>query len=173
MEINTKAPNFKLKDTDSNEIALSTLTKKKGLLIAFTCNHCPYAKAAWPHLIDFSEKYKEITFVAINSNDEKEYPEDSFEKMQEKAKSLPFPYLHDQTQEVAKKYNAVCTPDIFLFKNNEQTKLFYHGRINDNWQNYEKVKEHNLENAIKSLLANENPPTNQPPSMGCSIKWKK
>ena len=163
-------------DTTGREISLADFKDKKGLLVAFTCNHCPYAKAAWPLLVDLYRQFSsDVEFVGICSSDAKAYPEDSLEEMKKKKGEwgILFPYLHDETQEVARTYKAQCTPDLYLFKNDDGVfKLFYHGRINDNWQNPEQVKEKNLEDALKGLLNDESPPENQPPSMGCSIKWK-
>jgi peroxiredoxin len=176
LPIGWEANDFSLKDTDEKLRSLTDFTGKKGMLIIFTCNHCPYAQAAWPLTIELYEKFsQEIEFLAINPNDPERYPEDSFEQMKVKKMEwkIPFPYLFDSTQEVAKEYKAQCTPDPFLFKNEDgKPKLFYHGRINDNWQHTEQVREKNLEEAIKSLISGENPPDNPPASMGCSIKWK-
>lgn len=171
-----KARDFRLPATDGYEYALRAFSDKPGLLVVFTCNHCPYAKAAWPLLLDLFSKYDDhVGIVAINPNDETVYPQDSFEHMIKLAKKLelPFPYLHDKTQEVAQSYEAQCTPDLYLFSVKEVTfSLFYHGRINDNWKQPKKAKEHNLEDAIKALIKGKKPPKEQPPSMGCSIKWK-
>ncbi|MBU1868826.1 thioredoxin family protein [Patescibacteria group bacterium] len=173
---NWPAPDFKLNDTEENVYSLDSFTAKKGLLIIFTCNHCPYAQAAWPLLIDlFQEFNQDIGVTAINPNDAETYPEDSLAEMkQTKMKlAIPFPYLHDETQQTAKSYQAQCTPDIYLFINeNSQFKLFYHGRINDNWQNPEAAQEENLKDAIKLLVNGQPAPPEQPPSIGCSIKWK-
>jgi peroxiredoxin len=170
-----EAKDFELKDTDGSIKSLGDFKDKKGLLIVFTCNHCPYAKASWPVLVDLHAKYgDDIRFVAINPNDSDTYPEDSFETMQKRVKdwNVKFPYLRDKTQEVAKAYNAQCTPDPFLFKNdNGKFKLYYHGRIVSDWQNPEASEEHNLKDALRDLLTNKPSPSNQPPAMGCSIKW--
>lgn len=169
-----QAPDFHLPATDGKTYSLSSFKKKKGIVVVFTCNHCPYAQAAWPLLIELAAKYKKkgIAFVAINPNDEKAYPEDSFAEIKKRVFDwkINFPYLQDKTQEVARAYNAQCTPDIYLLNKNK--KLYYRGRINDNWQDPEEAQEHNLEDAIDSLLAGHPPPKNQPPSMGCSIKWR-
>ncbi len=174
--IGWNAPDFSLTGTDGKQHTLQEYTDKKGLLIVFTCNHCPYARAAWPSLKKLHKKYKDaVEFVAINSNDAETYPEDNFEAMLEFAQEneLPFAYLHDETQEIAKAYDAQCTPDIYLFTiENQMPKLFYRGRIHDNWKHPEKATEHNLQNALEKLKNGEKPPTNQPPSMGCNIKWK-
>lgn len=170
------APDFKLPGTDGKEYSLSDFGASKGLLVIFTCNHCPYAQAAWPLTIDLYNQFKEaVAFVAINSNDAEEYPEDSFEGMKDKIGewNIPFPYLRDESQEVARTYQAQCTPDLYLFKNEDGVfKLFYHGRINDNWQEPKKVTEENLKDALSRLVEDKDTPENQPPSMGCSIKWK-
>lgn len=170
-----QAQDFSLHDTEEDTYTLSNFSGNKGLLVIFTCNHCPYAKAAWPLTIILHEKFKEdIGFVAINPNDAQMYPEDSFEQMKVKKQDwkIPFPYLRDETQEVAKAYKAQCTPDLYLFKNkNGSFNLYYHGRINDNWQNPKRVTERNLEDALQKLVNGEEPPGYQPPSMGCSIKW--
>ncbi len=169
------AEDFELPDTEGKKRTLSEFINKKGLLITFTCNHCPYAQAAWSALIAIYKKYSDsIDCLAINPNDADNFPEDSYLNMQNKAKelNLPFPYLRDETQEIAMAYQAQCTPDLYLFKiDDRKPNLFYHGRINDNWKDSENVKEKNLESAINNLLNNEPPPENQPPSMGCSIKW--
>lgn len=176
LPIGWETKDFSLKNTDEKQYSLKDFTDKKGLLIVFTCNHCPYAIASWPLIIDLYHQFgKDIAFTAINPNDEEMYPEDSFEQMKVKKVEwdIPFPYLRDETQEIAQVYKAQCTPDLYLFKNeNGVFKLFYHGRINDNWQNPQAVREKNLENALKDLANNELPPKSQPPSMGCSIKWK-
>lgn len=168
-----QAPDFLLKGTDDQMHHLADSQSAKGIIVFFTCNHCPYAKASWPIMIDLANEYKNrgIKFVAINAN-APVHPDDSFEKMKEEVieRNIPFPYLVDSTQEIAQAYNAQCTPDIYVFDENK--KLYYHGRINDNWQNPGEVKEENLKDAIEALLKNDPPPQDQPPSMGCSIKWK-
>lgn len=169
-----QAPDFNLPGTDGKYYSLSSFSKKKGLVIIFTCNHCPYAQAAWPLLIALALEYQEkgISFIAINPNDEISYPEDSFEVMKEKVSQwgINFPYLRDNTQEVARAYRAQCTPDIYVF--DKERKLYYHGRINDNWQNPEKVTKEDLREALDCLLTDSPPPSEQFPSMGCSIKWQ-
>ncbi|MBP9838298.1 MAG: thioredoxin family protein, partial [Proteobacteria bacterium] len=138
-----------------------------------TCNHCPYARAYESRICKIAETYKDqgIETVAICSNDGEDYPEDSFEQMINKSRQLgfPFPYLHDDKQQVAKAYDAACTPEAYLF--DEHQKLFYHGWIDDNHGNPEQVKSHDLENAIKALLSNSLPPKAETPVLGCSIKW--
>lgn len=169
-----KAPDFNLPAVDGETYSLSSFKDKKGLVVVFTCNHCPYARSSWPLLIDLFDRYKKegIGFVAINPNDSLSYPSDSFSQMKEKANEwkINFPYLRDKSQNTAKKYQAQCTPDIYVF--DKDRKLYYHGRINDNWQDPENVTEENLKKALENLLSGKSPPKSQPPSQGCSIKWK-
>lgn len=175
-EVNWEAPEFDLSSTDGNNYKLTDFFDKKGLLIVFTCNHCPYAKASWPIIIEYSKKYiNDIRFIAINSNDSSMHEEDSFEGMINAVRdmNIQFPYLHDETQEVAKAYNALCTPDPYLFKvENSKAKLFFRGRINDNWQVPKSATKWELADSIERLIEGESPLNEWPPSMGCSIKWK-
>lgn len=170
-----KAPEFTLPGTDGKQYALADFLPCRALIVIFTCNHCPYAQAAWPLLTGLSGEYamKGIEWVAINPNDEIAYPEDSFEAMKHRVTDwkIPFPYLRDGYQTVARSYQAVCTPDIYVFDADQL--LYYHGRINDRWQDQSKVTRHDLKHALDCLLAAEPPPPNQVPSMGCSIKWLK
>lgn len=174
LQVGWQAPDFTLPDTNGQTFRLYSQQPKHGTLIIFTCNHCPYAKAAWPLLIELANKYQKrgIQFVAINPNDEKAYPEDSFEVMKQRANQwgLPFPYLRDDSQEVAKTYQAQCTPDVYLLDKNK--KLYYHGRINDNWKDPTKVTRNDLDEALRRLFIGDRAPVEQFPSMGCSIKWK-
>lgn len=184
-EIGSIAPSFNLPATDGKDYSLDSFKDSKGLVVVFTCNHCPYAKAAWPLLVRLANEFKEkgISFIGINPNDEKQYPEDSFEVMKKRVVDwhIDFPYLRDKAQKTAKDYGAVCTPDIYVLDQNR--KLFYHGRINDNWPPVEKTPEgykpkqsegivkQELKEALQSLLGESPPPITQNPSMGCSIKW--
>lgn len=169
-----KAPDFSLPGIDGKTYSLAFFADKKILVIVFMCNHCPYVQACWDRLIALQEEFglQGVQFVGINANDAEQYPEDSFENMKEYAaeKGHNFPYLRDETQEVAKAYGAVCTPDIFVY--DEKRELVYHGRIDDNWQNPSKVTRHELKEALSALLRSEKPKKDQNPSMGCSIKWK-
>jgi thiol-disulfide isomerase/thioredoxin len=169
------APEFSLPGTDGKIYTMSDFYDRSTLVVAFMSNHCPYALAAWPLLITLAKFYelKGVQIIAINPNDEKDTPEDSFEMMKEKVKEwgVTFPYLRDGYQEIAHAYKAVCTPDIYVF--DQQRKLYYHGRINDRWQDQEKVTREDLKLALDHLLAGDPAPTEQIPSMGCSIKWIK
>ena len=164
---------FELKDTNSTLFRSDRLAGPKGLLVIFTCNHCPYAKAVWPRTIRLAQYAKGlgINTVAINPNINPDYPEDAPEVMKQKIKEwgIPFPYLIDETQEIARKYKAQCTPDIYLF--DEKKNLAYHGRVDDNWQDESKVTKEELKEAITNVAAGKPAAAKQYPSIGCSIKW--
>ena len=169
-----KAETFQLKSTDNKIISLNDIKGEKGTLIMFICNHCPYVKAVIEDIVKDSNKLADfgIKSVAICSNDVKNYPEDSFENMIQfsQKNNFNFPYLFDETQEIAKKYNAVCTPDFFGY--NENLELQYRGRIRE-------LKDLNpvgngdseLYQAMKQISETGNGPKKQIPSMGCNIKW--
>ena len=159
---------------DGKTYSLDSFGDTRALVVAFTCNHCPYAQAAWPLLIKFARDFgnRGVAFVGINPNDENQYPEDSFSEMKKRVSEwgINFPYLRDETQIVARAYKAACTPDVYVF--DDARKLYYHGRINDNWQNPQKVTKEELKEALEGVLAGNPPPPIQNPSLGCSIKWK-
>jgi len=169
-----KAENFQLKSTDSKIISLNDTKGEKGTLIIFICNHCPYVKAVIEDIVEDTNKLVNfgIQSLAICSNDVKNYPEDSFENMIKFAKEnkFKFPYLIDETQEVAKNYDAVCTPDFFGY--NKDLELQYRGRIRE-LKELEPVRggESDLYKAMKQISETGKGPESQIPSMGCSIKW--
>lgn len=143
------------------------------LAVVFMCNHCPYVKGAVAEIVALARGFSgQVAFVGINPNDYSRYPEDSPEAMRVFAEQhgIPFPYLLDESQEVARAYQAQRTPEVFLF--DRQRKLRYHGRVNDTPKNPETVTEHTLELALHALLAGQEPPLAQAPALGCSIKWK-
>lgn len=175
--LGTQMPDFNLKDPFGKGYKGSELfdqEKGRGLLIAFTCNHCPYAIAVWPRFIKIAEYAKgmRINTVAINPNIHPDYPEDSAESMKIKIKELniQFPYLVDESQTVAKAFKAQCTPDIYLFDN--KMKLVYHGRIDDNWKDESQVTKQELKEALNDHASGKGVSKDQKPSMGCSIKWR-
>lgn len=145
--LGTRMPDFKLEDPFGKVFKSGQLHGNKGLLVAFTCNHCPYARAVWPRLIRLAKHAKNlgVNTVAINPNIHPDYPEDSPEEMKKKMKEwgIGFPYLVDETQQVAKAFKAQCTPDIYLF--DAEHKLVYHGRIDDNWKDETKVTKEELQ----------------------------
>jgi thiol-disulfide isomerase/thioredoxin len=143
------------------------------LLVAVTCNHCPYVQAIDDRLNELAKAYAgRCAVVGINPNDAGAYPEDDFEAMRARAalKGYVFPYLHDEDQSVARAFGAVCTPDFFLY--DADRTLRYRGRLDDNWRDGSAVGQRDLARAIEALLKGEAPSPAQRPSMGCSIKWK-
>lgn len=165
---------FNLPGTDGNMYSTDNFSDCKILVIMFTCNHCPYAQAAEPFIIDLAKSSQDrgVQFVAINPNDADSYPDDSMDMMKLRAneKKYPFPYLQDATQAVAKAYQAQCTPDIYVF--DQDHKLAYHGRVNNVKQTGDVVETLDLHDALEALLVNALPDPEQKPSIGCSIKWK-
>ncbi len=170
----TKAIGFRLKGVDGEMHSLADYDDKEVLVIVIMCNHCPYVQAVDDRLVQLQEKFAKrgVRFIGINPNDDVNYPEDNFENMVKRAKEkgYNFPYLRDEDQSIAKKYQAQCTPDIYVY--DKVRALCYHGRVDDNWQEPDKVTSHDLNDAIEALLAGKKPSPNQYPSMGCSIKWK-
>lgn len=172
--LGTQMPAFEIKDPTGRIYRGSELPGAKGLLVVFTCNHCPYALAVWPRLIRLAQYSRTIgvNTVAINPNINPKYPDDAPEKMIEKIKEwkVDFPYLVDETQKVADAFKAQCTPDLYLF--DKDKKLVYHGRLDDNWQDEKAVMKEELREAIDNMVCNRPITPNQKPSMGCSIKWR-
>ncbi|MDA9562666.1 thioredoxin family protein [Candidatus Pelagibacter bacterium] len=170
-----KAVPFKLKSTEGKIISLEDLKGENGTLIMFICNHCPYVKAILKDIVEDCNELKKlrINSIAISSNDPTNYPEDSFENMIEFAKKneFSFPYLIDETQEIAKAYNAVCTPDFFGY--NKDLELQYRGRSRE-LKNLIPIRDgkSDLYKAMKQIAETNNGPKDQIPSAGCSIKWK-
>tara|TARA_B100001564_G_scaffold255475_1_gene217404 strand:+ start:209 stop:763 length:555 start_codon:yes stop_codon:yes gene_type:complete len=171
-----KAHDFNLKGVDNKFYGLKDCIGNNGIIIMFICNHCPYVKAIIKELVEDINELKKsgIQTVAIMSNDTKNYPEDSFENMLSFSKlhEFSFPYLFDQTQEVAKKFGAVCTPDFFGY--NKNLKLQYRGRFKELRELTPVEKgESDLKLAMKMISKSQNGPKEQVPSMGCNIKWIK
>ena len=170
-----KAHDFDLKSTENKMVSLNDIKGKNGTLIMFICNHCPYVKAITKDIVEDCKKLKDlgINSVAICANDSENYPEDSFENMIEFAKKnqFNFPYLVDETQEIARTYDAVCTPDFFGY--NKNLELQYRGRLRE-LKNLVQVREgeSDLFTAMKQIAETGKGPENQTPSAGCSIKWK-
>lgn len=177
MPLGTKAPDFKLIEPLTNKYrSLCELKSKKATVIMFICNHCPFVKHIQMELIKLSNDYidKGVSFIAINSNDSKKYSEDSPENMAEEAKKYryPFPYLYDETQEIAKKYQAACTPDFYIFDNH--LKCVYRGQLDSSRPgNNIPVTGTDIRNALESILNGKPITQDQFPSLGCNIKWKK
>jgi len=174
LEMGEPAADFSLKGIDDQTYSLKSFSAAKVLVLVFMCNHCPYVQAIWDRLVALQERFENegVRFVGINANINPDYPEDSFENMKKYAKQyeMNFPYLADETQEMARKYKAQCTPDIYVF--DRDRKLAYHGRVDDNWQESDQVTKEDLADALSALVKGEKPSEDQTPSMGCSIKWK-
>jgi peroxiredoxin len=172
LQKNDKAPSFRLMGTDDLFYSLEDF-RSKSLLIVFICNHCPYVKARIGDLVTLQSSFPtlELQIVGINSNDPS-YQDEGFENMVKfsKQNNLNFPYLIDDTQQIAKSYGAVCTPDPFLFDQNRN--LVFHGKINDAMEPEMTPQVHVMENNIKRLLDGQSIEKDFDPSIGCSIKWK-
>ncbi len=174
--LGTKAPDFKLLDAVSeNDLNLEQLKSDKATIIMFICNHCPYVKHVQQGLVELANDYisKGVSFIAINSNDVKNYTEDSPDNMKKVAERLgyPFPYLFDETQEIAKAYDAACTPDFYIF--DEGLKLIYRGQMDDSRPgNGKPVTGRDIRKALDQILGGTPVSEDQIPSIGCNIKWK-
>ncbi len=177
LDLGSKAHPFSLPGVDGKTYTLEDFKGSQGLLIIFMCNHCPYVIAVHERLNQIAKDYasRGISVIGINSNDPLYKQEDDFEHMVETSKkwSLVFPYVFDESQAVAKAYDAACTPDPYLYeKVNGEFRLHYHGRIDDSWKDESKVKEQSLRLAIEKLISGQKFDRDPVPSMGCSIKWK-
>lgn len=174
-EFGRKAPDFRLPGTDSKTYGLSDVRGPKGTLVIFICNHCPYVKAVIDHVVRDARDLAilGVRSVAISSNDATTYPEESFDNMKRMAAAhaLPFPYLYDETQDVARAYGAICTPDFFGF--NADLELQYRGRIDESRREPAPPSaRRELFEAMKQIAETGKGPREQHPSMGCSIKWR-
>ncbi|HEX5054921.1 MAG TPA: thioredoxin family protein [Gammaproteobacteria bacterium] len=175
-DFNLKAPAFDLPGVDGNRWTLEQCMGQNGLIVMFICNHCPYVKAIQQRLVQDMQELREagVGSVAIMSNDPTDYPEDSFDNMRAEAARLhyPFPYLYDATQEVARAYGAVCTPDFFGY--NRDYRLQYRGRLDAGGRDPAPGNvRRELVEAMRQVAATGNGPREQTASIGCSIKWKK
>lgn len=174
--LGTLAPNFNLKDTNSSEwFSFQDLKGEKGTLVIFICDHCPFVHHVIDEIVMIANDYRVqgIGIITISSNDVVKFPQDAPELMTEFAfqNKFEFPYLFDETQEVAKAYNAACTPDFFLYDN--QDKLVYHGQLDDSRPgNGIPLSGNDLRGAIDSVIYNRTINPDQKPSLGCNIKWK-
>ncbi|MFQ6097927.1 MAG: thioredoxin family protein [Armatimonadota bacterium] len=175
LSIGEKAPDFRLKGVDGKEYSLADFADKKAVAVIFSCNHCPYVQAWEQRLIDIQADYgnRGAQLLLICSNDAVAYPEDSFDKMAERAQRLGYnmPYLHDPTQETARAYGAEKTPEIFLL--DSEGVVRYHGAPDDNYEDAAAVKQHYLRDALDAVLEGKEPTTATTPPVGCTIKWKR
>ena len=175
LPLGTAAPDFRLPDTNGKTVSLADFKDKPALLILFLCNHCPYVKHVRAELARLGKEYqgRGVAVVGINSNDATRYPDDSPERMRVEAREAryTFPYLYDETQAVAKAYQAACTPDFFLF--DRQRQLVYRGQLDDSRPGNDRaVTGADLRAALDAVLAGRPVPADQKPSAGCNIKWK-
>ena len=176
LERGDEAPPFELPGTDGETNSLADFSSAAGLLVVFTCNHCPYAKAKFDEMNSLAAEYDDIAVVGISSNDAEEYPDDDFETMVERVEdgTIQFDaYLRDKSQEVAAAYGAMCTPDPFLFENDDGTfRLAYHGRLDDALNPDDEPETREMKGHIEDLLSGEPVSEEFKPSRGCSIKWR-
>lgn len=175
LPLGTPAPDFRLPDTNGNLVSPADFKDRAALLVVFMCNHCPYVVHIRAGLAQLARDYapKNVGIVGINSNDVKNYPDDSPARMKDevKAAGFIFPYLYDESQAVAKAYRAACTPDLYLF--DRSRKLVYRGQFDDSRPgNGRPVTGSDLRAALDAVLAGRPVPENQKASMGCNIKWK-
>jgi peroxiredoxin len=173
LPVGSPAIDFDLKGVDGKNRSLKSFADKKVLVVVFSCNHCPYVQAYEHRMVQLQKDYasKGVALVAINSNDETGYPEDSYSNMIKRAKDrgFNFPYLRDETQEIARKYGAICTPHVFAF--DQQRRLQYKGKIDDN-RNPDLVKTKDLRDALDAILGGRSPTVQETRPFGCSVKWK-
>jgi peroxiredoxin len=175
LSLGTAAPDFSLPDIEGNTVSLSDFEEGKPLLVVFMCNHCPYVKHIQQDFAVLVSEYQEkgVNVVGINANDVQNYPEDSPENMARDSKTFgyTFDYLYDESQEVAKSYRAACTPDFFLF--DRDRRLFYRGQMDASRPGNDiPITGNDLRDSLDRVLAGDDAPEVQRPSMGCNIKWK-
>ncbi len=176
LPLGTPAPDFRLPDFDGKTVSRDDLRDAPAMVVMFICNHCPFVKHIRQGLAGFGRDYRDrgVAVVGINSNDVVNYPDDSPDKMREEARSAnyTFPYLFDESQEVARAYRAACTPDFFLF--DRDRKLVYRGQFDDSRPgNGKPITGLSLRKAVDAVLAGTPVPPDQEASRGCNIKWKK
>lgn len=172
--LGSSAHDFSLMGIDEATHSFSDWADKEVLVMIFMCNHCPYVQAVWGRLNELQSRFGErgVQLIGVNPNAANpNYPDDSFEEMKKAPKlfGMNFPYLIDKDQSVARKYGAVCTPDIFVY--DRARKLVYRGRIDDNWKDANEVTHNELADALEAVLSGEKVSIEQKPAIGCSIKW--
>ncbi|MBP7126163.1 thioredoxin family protein [Myxococcota bacterium] len=171
--LGSRLPAHRLAHPEGGHVELTSLVGDRGLLLAVTCNHCPYAQAVWPRLVRLAREVRPlgIATVAVNPNLHPDYPDDSLEGMVRAVSrwGIDFPYLADGDQSLARALGAVCTPEFFLYDSRQA--LVYHGRMDDSWQDEGRVTRLDLRDALLALVEGRPVSPDQHPSMGCSIKW--
>ncbi len=172
--LGTPCPDFDLPTVDGKRATRDDFRDDAALVVMFICNHCPYVQAVEDRLIALAREYapKRVGFVGICSNDPTSYPDDAPPRLlaRWREKRYGFPYCVDASQDVARRFHAVCTPDLYVYDG--ARRLAYHGRLDDDWKNPTKVRRRDLAAALDAILAGASPAREQIPSMGCSIKWK-
>lgn len=173
LEIHAPCPAFDLPGTDDKHHSLASFTSEL-LVVMVSCNHCPYVIAYEPRVVALANEYaaKGASFVAVNANDATRYPDDGMQPMKARAaeRAFPFPYVRDDSQGFVRALGARFTPEVFVF--DRARKLRYHGRIDDNHRDLQKVTSHDLRRALDALLAGSEPPVTETVAFGCSVKWK-
>ena len=174
--LGTPAPGFSLTGTDGRTYSLESFQDAQILVVVFMCNHCPYVIAVQGRINALTQEYHDrgVRLVAINSNDFRRYPDDSFAEMKKRSiqEEYVFPYLLDPSQDVARAYHAACTPDFFVYRRESGRLLLrYQGRLDDSWKDPAQVKKRDLADGLDRLLIGDLAQADQKPSMGCSIKW--
>jgi peroxiredoxin len=173
LQLGAQAPDFQLPGVDGKQYALDSFKQAKILIVVFSCNHCPAAIGSEDRMVQLHKDYepKGVAAVVINSNEDKNHPEDSFEKMKVRAsqKAFPFPYVRDQSQDVALAYGALRTPHFYVF--DAQRRLRYTGRMDNNPYDASKATQHDLRNALDAMLAGKTPPVETNNPIGCNVKW--
>lgn len=174
LKIGSSMPGFDIIAVDGRKYSHLTFKDAAILVVIFSCNHCPYVQAYEDRIIEIQKKYYEkgVRLAAISSNDAEKYPEDSLEQMKKrsKEKEFNFPYLYDEDQSTARSFDATHTPEVFVF--DAERKLRYHGKIDDNWQEPEKVRNPYLKEALDEILSGKEVSVPETYSIGCTIKWK-
>jgi peroxiredoxin len=173
--LGTPCPDFRLPSVDGKTFARDDCRDRWVLVVMFICNHCPYVQAVEDRMVALQREYgpRGVQLVGICSNDPTDYPDDRPDRLlaRWREKGYGFPYLVDSSQDVARAFGAVCTPDIYVF--DRDRRLAYHGRIDDNWKEPTRVRQRELAAALDALLAGRRPAAEQHHSLGCSIKWRK
>ena len=173
LKLGDRAPDFELPGVDGRTYSFQDFKDQRALVVIFSCNHCPYVQAYEDRIVAIQQDYVDrgVQFVAINSNDDRNYPEDSFEEMVKRAKTkrFTFPYLRDMSQAVARAFGATHTPQLFVF--DQDRKLRYTGKIDDNWQEPNAVKRQYLREALDAILKGSEPVEARTHAIGCTIKW--
>tara|TARA_B100001750_G_C15518290_1_gene609179 strand:+ start:4190 stop:4720 length:531 start_codon:yes stop_codon:yes gene_type:complete len=174
LSIGEQSVEFQLPGVDGNNYSLADYSNKSAVVVIFSCNHCPYVQAWEERIIQIQKDFESngVQLLVISANDAEQYPDDGFPAMKEraKAKGFNFPYLFDESQEIAKAYGAERTPEVFVFDSNQT--LQYHGTIDDNYENPEAVTKTYLRDAIDAIAEGNKPAVNQTDPVGCTIKWK-